>query len=242
MSSGAPEWKAGRFRPLKVIASETQKRCNGKVERASGGRKSTSQLKQQRLRPLSLSFLHSLSLPLCLWRILRHGSDQEKKEQSSNRKKGRKRRRRFSPSVRQSVFFSFIFSVVVFVRRKMSSPYFFLRFGDVGRRKEEREAVRVFLLKGKKMTTLPYILRQAVALDVDTDARRFSGYVARGKKSEAKRLAITFFDRFDAWSFQFLKIVSSSDSLLTLRSSSHSLFTQAYRARSGVPSRGDDDR
>ena len=209
VSSGAPEWKAGRFRPLKVIASEKQKRCNGKVERASGGRKSTSQLKQQRLRPLSLSFLHSLSLPLCLWRILRHGSDQEKKEQSSNRKKGRKRRRRFSPSVRQSVFFSFIFSVVVFVRRKMSSPY---------------------------------ILRQAVALDVDTDARRFSGYVARGKKSEAKRLAITFFDRFDAWSFQFLKIVSSSDSLLTLRSSSHSLFTQAYRARSGVPSRGDDDR
>ena len=165
----------------------------------------------------------------------------KKKNRAVTEKKGEREGGAFPPlSVNRFSFL--IFSVVVFVRRKMSSPYFFLRFGDVGRRKEEREAVRVFLLKGKKMTTLPYILRQAVALDVDTDARRFSGYVARGKKSEAKRLAITFFDRFDAWSFQFLKIVSSSDSLLTLRSSSHSLFTQAYRARSGVPSRGDDDR
>ena len=36
--------------------------------------------------------------------------------------------------------------------------------------------------------TLPYILRQAVALDVDTDARRFSGYVAReGKGARSRR-------------------------------------------------------
>ena len=63
--------------------------------------------------------------------------------------------------------------------------------------------------------TLPYILRQAVALDVDTDARRFSGYVAReGKGARSRNLSGPSLSIADASSsFCFLPL--SSDSLFS---------------------------